>query len=91
MVAVFTWDTPCLLPRQEAETEAGSHSLVPDALTLSLNQHSSSYSLSPGNCYIKTDWIRMSCIYCTTEGAAPGLLETEPLLVMCLRQQLGLQ
>lgn len=37
MVGVFTWDTPCSLPSQGTETEAGSHSLVPDAVTLSSN------------------------------------------------------
>lgn len=36
-MVVFAWETLCLLPSREAETEAGSHSLVPDAVTPSSN------------------------------------------------------
>jgi len=56
MMVVFTWDTPCALPSQEAETEAGSHSLVPDAVTLGVNTQWQLFTLT---CCFKAVWMKM--------------------------------
>lgn len=52
-MVVFTWDALWSLPRQEAETEAASRSLVPDAVPPVGSRHKQLFTLT---CCVQTEW-----------------------------------